>query len=94
MTNCQAKFKPTMLLLELHKRQLGIDGTGEFFKLMQDLNYKVESYIPRDLDTPLIGTMNDITQSSINHPLDMIENNQAGSFLTLSLVNSSKESIE
>ncbi|MFW9929363.1 MAG: FkbM family methyltransferase [Candidatus Thorarchaeota archaeon] len=84
------KFKP-IISIELHKRQLGIDGTKEFFKLMKDLDYEVASYVPRELDIPLIGTMKDIKKPTIDQLLEMIENGKVGSYLMLNLINSSKK---
>ena len=87
------KFKP-IISLELHKRQLGEDGTREFFTLMKNLGYEIESYVPRDLDIPLIGTIKDVTKPTIEQLLKMIENNEVGSYLMLNLVNCSKKSFE
>jgi hypothetical protein len=84
------KFKP-IISLELHKRQLGIEGTKQFFKLMKDLDYEVESYVPRELDIPLIGTMNDVKKTTIDQLLEMIENEKVGSYLMLNLINRSKK---
>jgi len=83
------KFKP-IISLELHKRQLGIEGTKEFFKLMKDLDYEVESYVPRELDIPLIGTMKDVKKTTIDQLLEMIEDGKVGSYLMLNLINHSK----
>ena len=83
------KFKP-IISIELHKRQLGIEGTKEFFKLMKDLEYEVESYVPRELDIPLIGTMKDVKKITIDQLVEMIENRKIGNYLMLNLVNRSK----
>ena len=72
LTKTLLKFKP-IISLELHIRQLGINGTREFFELMNELDYKIESFIPRDLDIPLIGTMKNVEKPSIEHLLMMIE---------------------
>ena len=82
------KFKP-IISLELHVRQLGLDGTRQFFDLMSSLNYEIYSYVSRELDIPLIGTMDDVTKPTIKKLLEMIEKNQTGSYLMLNLVNSS-----
>ncbi len=84
------KFKP-IISLELHKRQLGVDGTKEFFKLMKDLDYEIESYAPRELDIPLIGTMSDVKKPSIDELVEMIENKTVGSYLMLNLINRSNK---
>jgi len=80
------KFKP-IISFELHKNFLGVKGTHEIFKLLKGLNYKVESFVTRDLDIPLIGTMKDIKQPTIDEALDIIENGKVGSFFMLNFVN-------
>ena len=84
------KFKP-IISIELHIRQLGIDGTIEFFELMKKYDYKIESYIPRELDIPLIGTMNDVKQPKIDDLIQMVRTGKTGNFLMLNLVNHSNE---
>jgi len=81
-------FKP-IISLELHKRQLGNDGICEFFQLMKELNYEIESYIPRDLDIPIIGSTKDVKKPKIDEMLEMIEKEKVGSYLMLNLVNKS-----
>ena len=61
---------------------------------MKNLGYEIESYVPRDLDVPLIGTIKDVTKPTIKQLLKMIENNEVGSYLMLNLVNCSKKSFE
>ncbi|HXV66514.1 MAG TPA: FkbM family methyltransferase [Nitrosopumilaceae archaeon] len=84
------KFKP-IISIELHKRQLGIDGTKEFFELMRNLGYEIESYVPRELDIPLIGTMKDVKKITIDELLKMIEKGKVENYLMLNLINSSKK---
>ncbi len=84
------KFKP-IISIELHKRQLGVDGTREFFQLMKDLDYEVESYVPRELDIPIIGSMRYVTKPTLDELMEMNENGQVGSYLMLNLVNHSKK---
>jgi len=79
------KFRP-VISIELHKRQLGIEGTREFFKMMKKFGYEVESYIPRDLDIPLIGTMKYVKQTTIDELLNSIEKGEVGSYLMLTLI--------
>ena len=54
-------------------------------------DYKIESYIPRELDIPLIGTMNDVKQPKIDDLIQMVRTGKTGNFLMLNLVNHSKE---
>ena len=84
------KFKP-IISLELHVRQLGLHGTKDFFQLMKDFEYEIESFIPRDLDIPFIGTMSDISKPTIDNLLTMIESNKVGNYLMLNFVHSSKK---
>jgi FkbM family methyltransferase len=86
------KFKP-IISLELHVRQLGLEGTRNFFSLMSSLNYEIYSYVSRDLDIPMVGTINDITQPTIKNLLNMIETNQTGNYLMLNLINSSESNV-
>ncbi|QLH04009.1 hypothetical protein C5F49_00730 [Nitrosopumilus oxyclinae] len=85
------KFKP-IISIELHRRQLGIDGTREFFELMKDLDYKIESYVSRDLDIPIIGNINYVQKPTLDELMKMNETGEVGSYLMLNLVNNSKES--
>mgnify|MGYP000730510787 CR=1 FL=1 len=50
-------------------------------------NYEIESFVTRDLDIPLIGTMNDVKQLGIDDALDIIENGKVGSFFMLNFTN-------
>lgn len=84
------KFRP-IISIELHKRQLGIDGTREFFQLMKNLDYNVESYIPRDLDIPVIGSMHYVQKPTLDELIEMNETGKIGSYLMLNLVNNSKK---
>jgi len=84
------KFKP-IISLELHKRQLGVDGTIEFFEFMKNYDYKIESYVPRDLDVPLIGTLNDVQKPKIDDLIQMVKTGKTGSYLMLNLVSNSKK---
>jgi len=84
------KHKP-IISLELHLRQLGLDGTKDFFQLMKDFEYEIESFIPRDLDIPFIGTMSDVRKPTIDSLLTMIESDKVGNYLMLNFVNSSKK---
>jgi len=83
------KFRP-IISIELHKRQLGIDGTNTFFKLMKELDYEVESYIPRELDIPIIGSMSYVKKPTLDDLIEMTENGNIVSYLMLNLVNRPK----
>lgn len=80
------KFRP-IISLELHKRQLGIIGTKEFLLFFKSLGYHIDSYIPRDLDIPFIGTINDVEKFTIDKFLNLLENDKIPSFVMINLVN-------
>jgi len=83
------KFKP-IISIELHRRQLGLEGTKEFFKLMKDLDYEVESNVPRELDIPIIGSMSYVKKPTLDELIEMTEKGKIVSYLMLNLVNRSK----
>lgn len=83
------KFRP-IISLELHKRQLGVDGTLEFFKLMKDLDYEIASYIPRELDIPIIGSMKNVTTPSIDELISMVKFGKTSNYLMLNLIPKNK----
>ena len=66
---------------------MGEEKTREIFKILKDLDYEIESFVTRDLDIPLIGTMNDVKQLGIDDALDIIENGKVGSFFMLNFTN-------
>lgn len=89
LTKTLEKFKP-IISIELHRRQLGIEGTKEFFKLMKELDYEVESYVPRELDIPIIGSMSYVKKPTLDDLIKMTEEGKIVSYLMLNLVNQSK----
>lgn len=89
LKNTLLKFRP-IISIELHKRQLGIEGTKEFFKLMKELDYEVESYVPRELDIPIIGKMSYVKKPALDDLIEMTEKGKMVSYLMLNLVNRSK----
>ena len=69
MKESLSKFKPK-IHIEVHKNILGKENVKKFFQVFKELGYESKYYIPRDLDTPLIGTLNDVK----NYTLDELEN--------------------
>ena len=57
---------------------------------MKDLDYEVESYVPRELDIPIIGSMSYVKKPTLDELMEMNENGKVGSYLMLNLVNRSK----
>jgi len=86
LKNTLKNFRP-IVSFELHKNFLGEEKTREIFKILKDLDYEIESFVTRDLDIPLIGTMNDVKQLGIDDALDIIENGKVGSFFMLNFTN-------
>ena len=84
MKNTLEKFKPA-IQIEIHKNLMGKQKTKEFFKNLQNYGYEISSYIPRDIDAPLIGRMKDVKNYTINEILHMLEIDMLPSFFMLSL---------
>ncbi|MGY5142912.1 MAG: FkbM family methyltransferase [Candidatus Nitrosopumilus sp. bin_32a] len=53
------KFKP-LIQLEMHLFIMGEDATGSLFDFFSDLGYRVSYYVPREMDVPILGNMNDV----------------------------------
>ena len=74
-----------MFQIEVHASILGKNGTKQFLKQFQDYGYEAKYYVPRDIDLPIIGTMNDVKHYSIDTLIKMIENDTLSHFFNLSL---------
>jgi len=59
------KFHP-QLLIELHRVFLGDDVTLQFLEYLEEDGYEVKHYLPRWLDTPLVGDENDVKKTTIS----------------------------
>jgi len=84
MKNTIKKSKP-MFQIEVHTPLLGKEGTKKFLKEFQDYGYETKYYIPRDIDLPIIGTMNDVKYHTIDTLLEMLENDTLSHFFNLGL---------
>jgi len=84
MKNTIKKSKP-MFQIEVHASILGKEGTRKFLKEFQDHGYEAKYYIPRDIDLPIIGTMNDVKYHTIDVLLEMLENDTLSHFFNLCL---------
>ena len=78
------KLKP-MFQIEVHVSILGKEGTRKFLKEFQDHGYEAKYYIPRDIDLPIIGTMNDVKYHKIDTLLEMLENDTLSHFFNVCL---------
>jgi len=77
-------LKP-IIQIEVHRSIMGKDITKKWFEILKNYGYQVKYYIPREIDTPLIGTINDVKNYNIDELLSMLEKNQLPSFFMLSL---------
>ena len=84
MINTIKKSKP-MFQIEVHASILGKEGTKKFLKEFQKHGYEAKYYIPRDIDLPIIGTMNDVKYHKIDTLLEMLENDTLSHFFNLCL---------
>ena len=58
-------FHP-QLLIELHRIFLGDDVTVKFLEYFEEDDYEVKYYLPRWLDTPIVGDENDVQKITIS----------------------------
>ena len=84
MKNIIKNSKP-MFQIEVHVTLLGKEGTKKFLKEFQDYGYEAKYYVPRDIDLPIIGTMNDVKHHTIDTLLEMLENDTLSHFFNLCL---------
>lgn len=84
MKNIIKKSGP-MFQIEIHASLLGKEGTRKFLKEFQDNGYEAKYYVPRDIDLPIIGTMNDVKYYTIDTLLKMLENDTLSHFFNLCL---------
>lgn len=85
MQDTLEKFKP-IIHIEVHKSIMGDNTTKEWFGMLKQLGYTVMHYVPREIDTPIIGSINDVKQYSLEELTSMLENQCLPSFFMLSLV--------
>ena len=78
------KSKP-MFQIEIHSTLMGLDNTKKFLKEFQNAGYETKYYIPRDIDLPIIGSMRDVKQYSIDTLIDMLDNGKLSHFFNLCL---------
>jgi len=65
------RFKP-ILLIEVHKSLIGLKDTVDFLQSLKSLGYNVKYYIPRELDTPFIGSMKDVQEIDITQLIERL----------------------
>lgn len=75
MKNTLQTFKP-LLQLEIHLFIMGPDATRELFDFFTNMGYVVIYYIPREMDVPLLGNMNDVKKFSFEQLNELLKSNQ------------------
>ncbi|WP_299290926.1 FkbM family methyltransferase [Nitrosopumilus sp.] len=79
------KYHP-IIQLEVHRSIMGQENTRNFLEGLRDDGYDVKNYVPRDLDVPIIGTMDDVKNIDMNTLLKMLEAKKLPSFFMLTLI--------
>lgn len=72
--------------MEVHVNILGKENTKKFLLDLKDFDYDIVHYIPRDIDIPMIGTLNDVKNYNIEKILEMLDDGTLPSFLMLTLM--------
>ena len=85
MKNTIKKSSP-MFQIEVHASILGKEGTRKFLEDFQNYGYDAKYYIPRDIDLPIIGTMNDVKYHTIDTLLEMLDDDTLSHFFNLCLI--------
>jgi len=86
MKNTLEKSHP-IIHIEVHKSIMGIKKTKKWFELLKSFGYETKYYIPRELDIPMIGSLNDVKNYSIDELIQRLEKDELPSFFMLSLEN-------
>lgn len=85
LKNTLKKSRP-IIHMEVHVNILGKENTKKFLLDLKDFDYDIVHYIPRDLDIPIIGTLNDVKNYNIEKILEMLDDGTLPSFLMLTLM--------
>lgn len=86
LKNTIKKSKP-VIYVEVHVNIMGKENTKKFLRDLESYGYNVTHYIPRDIDVPFIGTINDVKNYNISKVLEMLDHGTLPSFLMLTLMN-------
>ena len=83
--NIIKKYKP-MIQFELHSKILGNEHTRELLDFIKDEDYKISYFLIRELDMPMMGTINDLKKDyTINDLLHLLETDNLPPFIQLFL---------
>jgi len=86
MSKTLERFKP-MIQVEIHARLMGNETTIKLLETLEKQGYDVLYYIPREVDTPFIGTSRHIKRYDISTIIDMFQKKLLPSFFMLILKN-------
>jgi len=89
LKNTIQKSKP-VIHVEVHVNIMGIDKTKDLLETFKKEGYETIAYVPRDIDTPLIGTIRDIKKLTIDKILELLNSGKLPSFVMITLAHSSK----
>ena len=89
MKNTLKKSKP-IIQIELHKSIMGVETTKKLLEELKNEGYELKSYVPREIDTPMIGSMNDVKNYSISELIKLLGDEKLPSFFMLKLQNNLK----
>ena len=90
MVNTIKSSRP-MFQIEVHASLMGKDGTRQFLEEFQKHGYEAKYYVPRDIDLPIIGTMNDVKHHKIDTLLKMLDDDTLSHFFNLCLIHTSSK---
>lgn len=65
------RFRPT-LLIEVHEDMIGLKNTVSFLQNLKSFGYNARYFIPRELNMPLIGSMNDVQEIDIDRFIEKL----------------------
>ena len=89
MKNTIKQSKP-IIQIELHKSIMGVETTKKLLEELKNEGYELKSYVPREIDTPMIGSMSDVKNYTLSELIELVENGNLPSFFMLNLQNNLK----
>lgn len=83
------KSKP-LIHMEVHVKIMGKENTKKFLLDFKNNDYEIIYYIPREIDTPIIGTLRDVKKYNIDKIISLLDEGFLPSFCMLTLAHKSK----
>jgi len=71
--NTIRKFKP-LIQMEFHDNLFNIEEKTQFFQKLKNEGYEIKYFVPRELDRPMVGELNDVRYYKIENLLKMFNN--------------------